>query len=312
MKVSQYRICTWMICITLLMVSCTHPSTFAFQAGRADTSTDPDTFDLETSDGVILNCVFYPGTKEKQSIPVILLHEWDSEGEEMVKLASHLQKSLGCAVIVPDLRGHGDSKTIRGGDKDLDRDRWRATEIAAISKDIETCKKFLIKKNNEGELNIDLLTVVASGESIIHALQWTIQDWSYSNVGGVKQGKDVKGLVLLSPVRAFKGLNVNDAVKNPLFTSSSMPIMIAVNDRSSSRVRDAKNINDRLKRGRAASADADDTDDELEYYRYRLVKNQEMVSRKSGDRPLYDVIQDFVQRRIEANKDQFRWQDRSK
>ena len=62
----------------------------------------------------------FPGTKGPESIPVILLHGFSGKEKASRKdftqeqgLASFLQEKLGCFVIVPDLRGHGDSTKIK-------------------------------------------------------------------------------------------------------------------------------------------------------------------------------------------------------
>ena len=64
-----------------------------------------------------MKATYYPGTKDEESIPVILLHGFKGNRKDFTKedegLAWFLQKNLGCAVIVPDLRGHGDSTKVR-------------------------------------------------------------------------------------------------------------------------------------------------------------------------------------------------------
>ena len=76
---------------------------------------EPEVPELTTKDELQLKATYFPGTKGQESIPVIIIHglgpksnrkEYDDKDSG---LASFLQKSLGCAVIVPDLRGHGES-----------------------------------------------------------------------------------------------------------------------------------------------------------------------------------------------------------
>ena len=61
---------------------------------------------LTTKDGVSLHCYFYPGTRKKESIPIMVIHGWEERGSQYAKLALSLQQK-GHAVIIPDLRGHG-------------------------------------------------------------------------------------------------------------------------------------------------------------------------------------------------------------
>jgi len=61
-----------------------------------------------TDDGLRLTLTYYPGTKGKETVPIVLLHMWKQSRVDYKDLALFLQ-SKGHAVIVPDLRGHGQS-----------------------------------------------------------------------------------------------------------------------------------------------------------------------------------------------------------
>ena len=63
---------------------------------------------MVTQDGVILSVTYYPGAKGKDSIPVVLLHEKNGSSKDFDTLVPELVKQ-GMAVLVPDLRGHGES-----------------------------------------------------------------------------------------------------------------------------------------------------------------------------------------------------------
>ena len=141
MKVNNLSFVPWTIglfCLFLLAGSTFGP---VANAQDEDELPDPRTVSLETKDGVTLSATYYPGTNEKETVPVILLHAWEDDHETMIKIANTLQRQFGFAAIVPDLRGHGKSNRTTGGEK-LDRDRWRAKELAAVIEDIEACKKF--------------------------------------------------------------------------------------------------------------------------------------------------------------------------
>ena len=68
--------------------------------------------DWVTSDGARLSATFYPGRETKDTVPVILLHMSEGDRKEYLELAPYLQEQ-GHAVLVPDLRGHGESEQIR-------------------------------------------------------------------------------------------------------------------------------------------------------------------------------------------------------
>ena len=83
-------------------------------------SRQPEEIDLTTDDGLEMKATYFPGTKGQESIPVILLHGFKGSRKDFTQeqgLAPFLQEKLGCAVIVPDLRGHGDSTKIKMSSK---------------------------------------------------------------------------------------------------------------------------------------------------------------------------------------------------
>ena len=100
---------------------------------------------------------------------------------------------------------------IRIGVEDpIDRSRFRAAEIMSIKADIERCKKYLMARNNAGELNIELLTLVTVGNSAIPAISWCIDDWFLypAFVNGRKQGQDIKAIAMIGPTRRFKSASL--------------------------------------------------------------------------------------------------------
>ena len=73
----------------------------------------PEDLASQTSDDLELTLTYYRGTKGKQTIPVVLLHMWKQSRNDYKDLAPALQ-AQGYAVIVPDLRGHGESRHLKG------------------------------------------------------------------------------------------------------------------------------------------------------------------------------------------------------
>ncbi len=196
---------------------------------------------LDTPDGVHLKCTYFAPPKLKDAaegapatpaMPFILLHGWDGDRRELLNYGLYLQKS-GHAVIVPDLRGHGQSVSVEGLKKPLDYKKFRKPEVMSAQKDIERCKKFLVQKHNQGEVNIDLLSVVAVGDTSVLAVQWVLNDWyafPSHNPQGIKQGQDVKSLMLVSPVKKLAGVSMMNNIQHPLFTgvdgTGAMPMLV--------------------------------------------------------------------------------------
>ena len=224
----------------------------------------PETLNLETNDGVALRCTYYPGgfvlnpkTKDvtrisgKEVVPIIMLHGWEGQRREFDFTAVLLQR-LGHAVVVPDLRGHGESTSARIGPRTvkLERDRMGRVDLEnMVLLDVEAVKRFLIDKNNASELNIELLCVVGAELGATVALNWAVLDWNQPQLPAFKRGRDVKALVLLSPPASFKGLNANAALKHPII-QSALSVMIVVGKDDREGYREAKSIHTRLEKAR--------------------------------------------------------------
>ena len=211
----------------------------------------PEELELRTGDGVQLAITYYPSNKGKNAIPVILLHEWEGSRGNFSRLAPYLQ-SLGLAVIVPDLRGHGDSKKRVGG-RDLDAAKMSTLDFAMIVPgDLEAVREFLRAKNNAGELNINKLCVVGAEMGASVALQFALYDWTRGPTGNgqygtVQMGRFVKALVLISPKWSFRSLSLNTFTKNP-YVCSEISVMIIVGKETSSAMSDARRLFNMFKR----------------------------------------------------------------
>ena len=172
----------------------------------------------------------------KVIVPMILVHDWGGSMNDMGPLAQYLQ-SVGHTVIVPDLRGHGRSVTMENSPQKLDYRDFNRAQIATVAKDIEQCKRKLIGFNNEGKLNISMLSVLAVGDMCPMATEWTLKDWSYQNAGSIKQGKDVQSLILVSPPRKFQQSSMSRLVKHPLLSGGAgveIPTLVIYGENGSS------------------------------------------------------------------------------
>jgi pimeloyl-ACP methyl ester carboxylesterase len=190
--------------------------------------------ELKTRDGVLLKADFYPSTKGKEAVPVILLHMWKGDRKELTHLALYLQNA-GHAVLVPDLRGHGESTRVQMGnvEKTLDGSKLLPDDFSRMVRfDMETLKAYLLKKNHEGELNIEKLCVVGAEMGALVGLDWARLDWSWPTLADRKQGQDVKALVLLSPQWVFPGLNARAAMSHPAVLNDLSVLIIAAGEDS--------------------------------------------------------------------------------
>lgn len=208
----------------------------------------PENVTLETTDGLVLTATYYPSRDGKDAPALILLHGDGGQRTDLEHLARLLQ-SVGNAVIVPDLRGHGEStgelKALRLDDYD-----------AMVRRDLEAVKGFLMRENNAGKLNIERLGVVGIEMGASLALNWAALDWSWPELATGKQGQDVKALVLVSPEWGHKGLRISEAVVQPE-VRSELSMLIVCGRRSAKLLNESKRLYNSLARYHDVSAPAE-------------------------------------------------------
>jgi len=235
--------------------------------------TSPEDVTIPTSDGVTLHATFYAGEADKDSVPVILLHDYEGSRKDYADLALLLQKA-GHSVLVADLRGHGESTLQTGMARPLEPRTLSRVDFAKMAEfDFHALKFYLLAKNNKGELNIEKLCVVGAGMGASVALHATAADWNILPAGNKKQGQDVKAVVLISPgsrkgapvltalsgtpreikiwdpqlQRAFKEPEAyNFAFPVPLDFRSEVSFFIVVGESASKERRDAKRLQSML------------------------------------------------------------------
>ncbi|MEX0710951.1 MAG: alpha/beta fold hydrolase, partial [Pirellulales bacterium] len=128
---------------------------------------------FDTKDGVRLVATYYPGTKGKDSVPIIMLHGSMGNRADFDGLARHMQEQ-GHAVIVPDLRGHGESTIVQGTTKKLSAETMPIRQYAyMVQLDVERVKSFLLDQHRDQKLNIDKLVVVGAEVGALIAMNWT-------------------------------------------------------------------------------------------------------------------------------------------
>ena len=207
------------------------PPAGAADAGKKKEKPPMQPLDLVTADGVQIRAYYFPSTVGKEAIPVIVVHEFESQAGAYAGLVRKLS-DLGCAVIVPDLRGHGASRpqaTTEKSKVDLSK-MTKVDVLATITGDLEAVKKFLVLENNAERLNLNALAMVGIGEGAVIAGQWAMRDLNFPSTGTIKQGQDVKAMVLVSPRRSHKGVSLEDALNDPLL--ATLPFLIVVGNES--------------------------------------------------------------------------------
>ena len=141
---------------------------------------EPEPVDRTTGDGLVVRGMFFPSTQGENAVPVVLLHSWKGDGrKEFEGLARYLQ-AQGHAVLLPDLRCHGQSTTFKGGGATLDLARIGPGDVNnMVTEDMEAWRGFLVQKNNERVLNLNKLCLVGSEMGASVAMHWALRDWNW-------------------------------------------------------------------------------------------------------------------------------------
>ncbi|MCG8585652.1 MAG: alpha/beta fold hydrolase [Pirellulales bacterium] len=274
-------------------------------------SKEPEQLDLTTKDGVMLKATFYPGAGTEKTVPLILLHDYKGDRSDLDELAKYLQ-ALGHAVIVPDLRGHGDSTKVVGLPRELVATRMKPLHFGRmVTQDLEAVKRYLMGLNNKSQLNIQKLGVVGFGMGASLGIAWAAHDWSWPEFAALKQGRDVKALVLVSPDMNLRGLKIHDDLRHPAI-SDTVGIQIIVGNKKSDNRRDADSMYKLLTRNRPKQEEMKIANREV--FLEPLDTSLQGVKLLGIKDLLIDKrIAKFVELRLtNINLPSFRWADRSR
>jgi pimeloyl-ACP methyl ester carboxylesterase len=259
---------------------------------------DPEDVELTTRDGVRLMATFYASPLEKEkrkdAVPVILLHEVNGNRGTFAGLARTLQAE-GHAVIGPDLRGHGQSAAGVGRPGALRAEDYAA--MVAPGGDLETIKRFLMARNNAGELNIEKLCLVGVEESAVLAINWAALDWSWAVLATGKQGQDVKALVLISPEWSIHGMmRINEALAEPS-VRQALSMLIVVGQKSARPLQEAKRLHHSLLRYHPAPPD-EEAEKQMLFFRTPETKLQGMRLLNEKSLAIDELVVKFIELRL--------------
>jgi pimeloyl-ACP methyl ester carboxylesterase len=261
---------------------------------------------------VELSGTFYPGSNGKESVPVLLLHMYRGSRADFAPLVPILQER-GFAILAPDLRGHGQSRkrvslSGRGpATTVLNAEKFGPADFAAMVQfDLEAWKRFLLEKNDAEQLNIERLCIVGAEMGASIGLVWARLDWSWPQYPGIKQGQDVKALVLISPQWSFRGLDLQQALNHP-YIRSEMSILLLVGAEDSRFLADAKRIHGILERARPGLAELPAAQRTLFFGQLSSPLQGTQLLGAPGLN-LGDLIARFIELRVA--KQDFKWQKR--
>jgi alpha-beta hydrolase superfamily lysophospholipase len=280
----------------------------------------PESSYLRTKDGWSIYCTYFgpmEGVRNgKEVVPVILLHGWEGQGAEYGRFATLLQ-TIGCAVAVPDLRGHGRSTSCRRPDRrtgelkdeEIKVDDLTTQDLLGMTFDVEAVKKMLMEHHNKAELNIEMLCVGGADVGAIVAINWTAMDWSWPVTPSLKQGQDVKGLILLSPRLSFKGLNAATGLAHPA-VDKGVSAMVAVGKEERREYSDAKRIYSRIENGRETYKDPAERRSKQDCFFLEAPTLLQGTRLLDPQLDVYRYIGTFLKVRFFDKADQYPWAER--
>ena len=195
-------------------------------------------------DGAPLAYRHYPG---RPNLAVVLVHGSSATSFSMHILAKAIQDA-GCGVLAIDLRGHGDSRFE--GAEDARRLKKQHFDRMAISVggqkrdqateygDVEAGRRWLRDKA-ASDVDAERLFVVGSGLGGTVAANWAAADWAWPDIATGSQGREVRAVVLISPVYTSRGFSIAPALQaEPLRRSGRVLILAGSQDRDASRIFD--------------------------------------------------------------------------
>lgn len=274
---------------------------------------------LECVDGgskLVMHATYFPSPlladgRGKEAIPILLLHGRGGTRGDYAYLAKYLQEQ-GHAVLVPDLRGHGDSSEliVGGGRVKLSPDKLKKGDFNLMVKDLESVKSWFLQKNNAEELNMEMLVVVGSDMSSVTAMNFALRDWEVPELISYKNCKDVKALILLSPERTYEGTKMDVALKHPA-VGHKLSVMIAEGKKNGAGMAESKKILNLLERQHqeAGAAKAKEDKEVVFYAEDTSLQGTKLVTPATRVAP---IIAQFIQYRVRALQDGFAWSKRVK
>jgi pimeloyl-ACP methyl ester carboxylesterase len=293
------------------------PAAKAKDAPAPDKPPEPVPMQLDTKDGWKIHCLYYPPMekirKGTETVPIILVHGWGGQGSEWSYLATGLQ-TYGHATIVPDLRGHGRSTTRRERDGSIATvklDDLKPQDMDALLLDLEAVKSEFIKMNNAGEVNIEMLTMIAAQEGCVIALNWAAWDWHWPITPAYKQGQDVKALVLLSPTDSFKRMNATAALNTPAI-QRQLSLLFAVGAEDRKSLSEASRMHSRIEKLRPSLKNESIEEQRRLRDIFFIAAPTTLQGTKLTDASLRvnRAIVEFIQMRLLNRRDELRWAER--
>lgn len=196
--------------------------------------------DVITQEGLALSCMLFGKGAGNSRTPIILIHDLDGKKEDLYPLARVLSEQHGYFVVVPDLRGHGNTRWIDARRPPLKPRRLSARDVwQIVNIDLDAVLQMLVVLNDQSALNLAKLTVGGVGKGAVVAAAYA------STLTRIP----VQAMVLLSTQDNFQGLAIKPLVDRWDRRRCDLGIYVAANTEDSAAADEAKRVYLMLTRG---------------------------------------------------------------
>jgi dienelactone hydrolase len=161
--------------------------------------------EYKTRDKRKVHAAYFEPRKKKGKAPAaMLVHDAGSSSADLMKVADSLQRK-GFAVLIPDLRGHGDSVTENcDWSKITDTGEQMRTWTFSM-RDLEASTDFLRDRDNVHNAKLSLVGV---GAGCVLAARYAVHDENANSVALLEPTPDAFGFNMLKDIIELGGLPV--------------------------------------------------------------------------------------------------------
>jgi dienelactone hydrolase len=178
-------------------------------AAPLDPNAGSERVEITTEDQQVLVASLYPppGSAKQLAPAALLLHGAGRTRADLAQLAQRLQKQ-GFAVLVPDLRGHGESAST-GADWNRVDEPARASLWALAGRDVKACAAYL---RGHASVHASNMSLVGVGAGALLAASHAARDENVRDIVLIEpqlvepEGRDSGFVLTLAELQALGGL----------------------------------------------------------------------------------------------------------
>jgi pimeloyl-ACP methyl ester carboxylesterase len=268
-----------------------------------------ETHRITAADGQSLQLLYYKWDKKPDTPVVLLLH---MKGSDQLVWKNGFADELanrGYAVIALDFRKHGQSKgTTSGSTKDaLDLNKQDYIDMATL--DLEAVKTFIFDEHQKKNLNMAKMAIIAPEMSAPLAINYTVLDWEktpYDDAPdpayATPRGRDIKALVLISPLSSLPGIQTTVALRTLSEPYVNVAMLFCVGSK------DASNFDATKKLFHLVNSTPNNKDKMyFKDYPYKF-KGTDLFGKKQANLKIEEHIINFLEENVKSLS--IPWQDR--